>query len=57
MVKGSNKKTSLSKLKEKKVLKMKITNTNFWKIEESLRFEDEDDYEYEILSILSSARA
>ena len=29
MVKGSNKKTSLSKLKEKKVLKMKITNTNF----------------------------
>ena len=57
MVKGSNKKTSLSKLKEKKVSKMKITNTNFWKIEESLRFEDEDDYEYEILSILSSARA
>ena len=33
MVKGSNKKTSLSKLKEKKkVLKMKITNTNFLKL-------------------------
>ena len=59
MVKGSNKKTSLSKLKEtKKVLKMKITNTSFLKNNWELKiWGREDDYEYEIFSILRSAHA
>ena len=39
------------------ILAQLLTNSWWWRIVESFRFEDEDDYEYEIFSVLSSARA
>ena len=39
------------------ILAQLLTNSWCWRIVESFRFEDVDDFEYEIFSVLSSARA